>query len=87
MRKISSGTGLMYFKVPTTNCKAVYMTVNNMTAGQNYTLKYYVNVSGGTTWNGLNTDGTITGGESLSTATSALSVGSSGPGGGGRPGH
>lgn len=85
----SSGTGLMYFEVPTTNCKAIYMTVNGMVASQSYTLKYNVSVEGGTTWNGLNTDGTITGGTNLATGTSAISVGSSGggPGGGNRPGH
>ena len=82
----SAGTGLLYFEVPETNCKAVYITTNGMPASQNYTLKYDVSVNGGYTWNGLNTDGTITGGTNLSSATSALAIGNS-SGGGGRPGR
>lgn len=78
------GNGLMYIEVPATSCTSVYMTANGMTANSKYTVKSGVTVSGGETWNGINTTGTISGGSSLTTATAAAQVGSS-MGGGGRP--
>jgi hypothetical protein len=80
----SNGNGLMYIEVPVTSCTAVYMTANGMAANGKYTIKSGVTVSGGETWNGINTTGTISGGSSLTTATAAAQVGSS-MGGGGRP--
>lgn len=81
----ASGNGLMAMQVPASSLNAVYMTVQGMTAGQTYTLKSGVSVSGGTTWNGISTTGTISGGTTLATATSASQVGQ-GMGGGMNPG-
>ena len=77
----SSGNGMMYIEVPSTNLTAVFMTASGMTANSSYTLNYGVSVSGGTTWNGMNTTGTISGGSKLGTATASASVGESMGGG------
>ena len=73
---------MMYFEVPSTSQTAVYMTADGMTANQKYTLNYGVSVSGGTTWNGMNTTGTISGGSQLGEVTASASVGQSMGGGG-----
>lgn len=77
----SSGNGMMYYEVPSTGLTAVFMTADNMTANSSYTVNYGVSVSGGTTWNGMNTTGTISGGTKLGTATASASVGESMGGG------
>lgn len=82
----SSGNGMMYVEVPSTSLTSVYMTADGMTANQSYTIKSGVSVSGGTTWNGINTTGTISGGSNLTTATAAASVGQGMGGGGSQPG-
>ena len=81
----SEGNSMMYFEVPSTSQTAVYMTADGMTANQKYTLNYGVSVSGGTTWNGMNTTGTISGGSQLGEVTASASVGQ-GMGGGGMNG-
>lgn len=81
----SEGNSMMYFEVPSTSQTAVYMTADGMTANQKYTLNYGVSVSGGTTWNGMNTTGTISGGSQLDEVTASASVGQ-GMGGGGMNG-
>ena len=81
----SSGTGVLYMQVPATSLSAVFITAGGMTAGTAYTVKTGCSVSGGTTFNGLNTTGTISGGTDLTTATAALQVGTA-MGGGGMPG-
>lgn len=81
----SEGNSMMYFEVPSTSQTAVYMTADGMTANQKYTLNYGVSVSGGTTWNGMNTTGTISGGSQLGELTASASVGQ-GMGGGGMNG-
>ncbi|MBR0274691.1 MAG: carbohydrate-binding domain-containing protein [Prevotella sp.] len=78
----SEGNSMMYFEVPSTSQTAVYMTADGMTANQKYTLNYGVSVSGGTTWNGMNTTGTISGGSQLGEVTASASVGQSMGGGG-----
>ena len=78
----SEGNSMMYFEVPSTSQTAVYMTADGMTANQKYTLNYGVSVSGGTTWNGMNTTGTISGGSQLGELTASASVGQSMGGGG-----
>ncbi len=80
----SSDNGMLYIEVPSTSLTAVFMTASGMTAGQSYTIKSGVSVSGGTTWNGINTTGSLSGGSTLTTATAALQVGQSmgGMGGG-----
>ena len=77
----SGDNALMYFEVPSTSLTAVYMTTSGMTAGQSYTVKSGVSLTSGTTWNGINIGGTLSGGNKLTTATSALQVGT-GMGGG-----
>ena len=71
-----NGNGLMAISVPSTSCTACFLTANGMAAGSSYTLKSGVSISGGTSWCGINVDGTISGGSSLGTATAATSVGS-----------
>ena len=78
----SEGNSMIYFEVPSTSQTAVYMTADGMTANQKYTLNYGVSVSGGTTWNGMNTTGTISGGSQLGEVTASASVGQSMGGGG-----
>ena len=78
----SEGNSMMYFEMPSTSQTAVYMTADGMTANQKYTLNYGVSVSGGTTWNGMNTTGTISGGSQLGEVTASASVGQSMGGGG-----
>lgn len=78
----SEGNSMIYFEVPGTSLTAVYMTADGMTANQKYTLNYGVSVSGGTTWNGMNTTGTISGGSQLGEVTASASVGQSMGGGG-----
>lgn len=82
----SSGNGLMAVSVPSTSCTACYMTADGMAAGSTYTSATGVSVSGGTSWCGINVDGSVSGGSTLGTATAAASVGSGmgGGGGGGR---
>lgn len=77
----ASGNARMYFEVPTTSLTAVYMTTSGMVAGQSYTVKSGVSLTAGSTWNGINIGGTLSGGDKLTTATSALQVGT-GMGGG-----
>ena len=82
----ASGNSMLYMQVPSTNLTAVFMTASGMTAGQAYTVKSDVSISGGSTWNGINATGTISGGTTLTTATAALQVGQGmggGMGGGG----
>ena len=78
----SEGNSMMYFEMPSTSQTAVYMTADGMTANQKYTLNYGVSISGGTTWNGMNTTGTISGGSQLGEVTASASVGQSMGGGG-----
>lgn len=87
----ADGNGLMYIEVPSTTCTAVYMTAKGMTANKEYTVRKGVSVSGGETWNGMNTTGTISGGTNLTTAKASAQVGQGmgggmGPGGQGGPG-
>ena len=82
----SSGNGLFAITIPSTSCTACYMTASGMTASKSYTVKTGVSIRGGTTWCGINVDGTLSGGSSLGTATAAARVGSSMGGGGGPPG-
>lgn len=83
-----SGTGMLYVEVPSTNCSAVMMTAKGMTAGQEYTIKTGVSVSGGTSFYGINSTGTVSGGNTLTTAKAAAQVGQGmgGPPNGGGPG-
>lgn len=81
-----SGSGLFYVNVPTTSCTACFMTADGMAANSSYTVKSGTNVSGGTTWCGINVEGTLSGGSDLTTATASLSVGNGMGGGGGQPG-
>ena len=81
-----SGNGLFSITVPSTSCSACYMTASGMTANASYTVRSGVSVSGGTTWCGINADGTLSGGSSLTTATASASVGTGMGGGGGQPG-
>ncbi len=64
-----SGNGLFAVSVPSTSGSACYMTASGMTAGSSYTVRSGVSVSGGTTWCGINVDGTLSGGSSVTTAT------------------
>lgn len=81
----SNDNGMFYMQVPSTNLSAVFITSNGMSAGQSYSLSGDVTISGGTTWNGFNSTGSISGGSNITTATAALQVGQ-GMGGGGMGG-
>ena len=62
------------------------MTASGMTANSSYTVRSGVSVSGGTTWCGINVDGSLSGGSSVTTATATASVGTGMGGGGNQPG-
>ena len=85
----ADGNGLVAFTLPSTSCSVCYMTADGMTAGSTYSVKTGVSVSGGTTWCGINVDGSVSGGSQLTSSTAAASVGSGmggGMGGGNQPG-
>ncbi|MCR4994380.1 MAG: carbohydrate-binding domain-containing protein [Bacteroidales bacterium] len=81
----ASGNGLFAVTVPSTSCTACYMTADGMSSGSSYTVKTGVTVSGGTTWCGINIDGSFSGGSELTTQTAAANVGT-GMGMGGQTG-
>ena len=47
------------------------MTASGMTANSSYTVRSGVSVSGGTTWCGINVDGTLSGGSSVTAEVQA----------------
>lgn len=81
-----NGNGLFCINVPSTSCTVCFMTADGMTANSSYTVRSGVSVTGGTTWCGINVDGTLSGGSDLATATASFCVGSGMGGGGGQSG-
>ena len=85
----ASGSNVISFKVPRTYSGAcMLISAPGMTKGSTYTLKSAVTVSGGTDFMGLNSDGTITNGStvssiSLSSQVTTINYSGGGPGGGG----
>ena len=85
----ASGANVISFRVPRTYSGAcMLISAPGMTKGSTYTLKSAVTVSGGTDFMGLNSDGTVSNGStvssiSLSSQVTTINYSGGGPGGGG----
>lgn len=75
----SSGEVIMVFSVPRTYSAAILMVSSpDMETGETYTFTKGVSVSGGTWWQGLSEDASVSGGTTLATVSQSSTIVSSG---------